>query len=272
MKLRTAAAAANNARRKLGWLLVNGRSHDTVPVFIVGSQRSGTTMLGECLGKSPEIENLGESDPRAFAEYFLRDDERIRGLIKRTPYPFMIFKPLKDSQSAGRLLALNVKSKLVWAYRNFADRINSAVKKFGRHPLDVFARFKRGDKSVWQLKGVSKRNAALIRGLDIDALSEADGAALMWYVRNSLFFDQALDRNRNVFLWSYDEFVVDPANDLRQLTDFLGASYYPFMVNAVHARSLHKAPRPRIDARIDDLCVSLYERLEAVRKSKIKTH
>ena len=225
-------------------------------------------MLGECLGRSPEIENLGESDARAFTDYFLRDDDTVERLIRKAPYRMMIFKPLKDSHRVDDLLAIGSNAKAIWAYRNYWDRINSAVKHFGKHPLDVFARYNRGEGAAWQLSAISAEDARLLAQFDIDRLSEFDGAALMWYIRNSLFFNQRLEDNDRVFLWSYDEFVSDPATELKPLTHFLGTHYYPYMTRKVHSRSIGKDSRPQLNPRIEELCDSMLERLEAVRKRK----
>src|SRR5687768_15230113 len=111
-------------------------------------------MLGEVLGKSPEIENLGESDPRAFENYFIRDVGTVSQLIRDCKYRFLVFKPLKDSERIRNLLSLSPSGKALWAYRFYMDRINSAVKEFGRHPLEVFAAFARGDRSAWQMQAI----------------------------------------------------------------------------------------------------------------------
>ena len=241
--LKKIASQSNDARRKLSWRITNCPSDETVPVFIVGAQRSGTSMLGQCLGRSPAIENTGETDPRAFSDFFLRNDNTITRLIEKTPYRMVIFKPLKDSYRVEELLALNPRGKAIWAYRNYADRINSAVRQFGRHPLDVFLQFTEAHSVAWQLIGLSTENEKLLTDLDIEKLTESDGAALMWYIRNSLFFSQQLDKNENVMLWSYDRFVADPARDIEALATFLGTEYDPFMISSVHSRSIGKNSR-----------------------------
>lgn len=261
--LRKIASQSNDAARKLRWRISNSSSDETVPVFIVGAQRSGTTMLGHCLGRSPAIENTGETDPRAFSDFFLRSDETITKLIERTPYQMMIFKPLKDSYRVEELLALNSRARVIWAYREYMDRINSAVKQFGRHPLDVFLQFVEGRGVAWQLKGLSAENETLLRDLDIEDLSESDGAALMWYIRNSLFFSQQLDKNENVLLWSYERFVAEPGKDIESLASFLGTEYDPFMTSSVHSRSIGKNSPPVLDPRIDELCANMFARLES---------
>lgn len=254
---------AVDGTRKLAWVLKNGAAADTVPVFIIGSQRSGTGMLGEVLGRSPEIENLGESDPRAFDRYFIRDDETIRRMIRDCRCRFLVFKPLKDSERIRHLLSLNTAGKALWAYRFYMDRINSAVKEFGRHPLEVFDAFARGQRDAWQMRSIDPEVERVLRRFDVADLSPHEGAALMWWVRNSLYFTLDLGAESRVRLWSYDRFVNDPRAGLDSLLRYIGARNYPYMLSKVHADSFRKDTEPALRPEIRALCQALYERLEA---------
>jgi hypothetical protein len=252
-----------NRSQKIAWRLTTGWSGETVPVFIFGSQRSGTTMLGDCLGRSPQIENLGENDQRAFQYNSLRGIKTIDRLIQKSPYRHIVFKPLKDSHRALELLQLRVDSRAIWLFRNYADRVNSAVKLFGRHPLDVFQNYKNTGTVSWQLQCLEREDGDLIRGMNLDSLTEYDGAALMWYVRNKLFFNLNLCANPSVYLLSYEAFVSKPLDEMRSLTEFLGSDFSAKMVEGVHGESLRKSEPPNIRPDIEKLCTDLYKRLEA---------
>jgi len=257
----------DNDRRKVLWRMAHRGPQDTRPVFIFGLQRSGTGMLSMCLGASPDCENLGETDARAFDGNNLRPVREIELLIEQCRFRFLVLKPLKDSHRVRELLALKPGAKAVWAYRGYLDRINSAARKFGRHPLDVFAAFQAGDRTRWQLRGMSGETAALLASINLGELSACDGAALMWWVRNSLYYDQGLEQDARVRLWSYDRFVREPQAELRALLAHLGLDLDPRMLREIHARSVGKDPAPRINERILALCRSLHDRLEATRES-----
>lgn len=255
-------AQLNDGRRKLWWVLRNGASATTAPVFIIGSQRSGTGMLGDVLGKSPEIENLGESDSRAFEHYFIRDDQTIQHLLRDCRYRFMVFKPLKDSERIRHLLSLSPSSKALWAYRFYMDRINSAVKEFGRHPLEVFDAFAKGQRNAWQMRAIDPHVEKTLKQFNVAKLTAHEGAALMWWVRNSLYFTLDLESESRIRLWSYDAFVRDSGRELKSLLGFIGANEYPYMLEDVHADSFRKDAEPVLNADIRELCQALYERLE----------
>lgn len=252
---------AKERGRKVVWRISHRGEVRCSPVFIFGSQRSGTTMLGKCLGNSPEFENLGETDPRAFSHFFLRDIDTVKDLIRQCRYRFIVFKPLKDSHRVAELLSIDPRGKGIWAFRNYEDRINSAVRQFGRHPLDVIDAFRAGDKSQWQMQGISGEVAEQLRAFTVEGLTVEDGAALMWWIRNSLYFTQQLESQQNLRLWSYDAFVQDPERRLRDVLDFVGSSFRPFMLAGVHAKSVGKEATPRLRPDVQKLCQSLYERL-----------
>ena len=126
-----------------------------------------------------------------------------------------------------------------------------------------FCSSKKNHSVAWQLIGLSSENEKLLTDLDIEKLTESDGAALMWYIRNSLFFSQQLDKNENVMLWSYDRFVADPATDIEALATFLGTEYDPFMISSVHSRSIGKNSRPALDPYVDEMCANMFTRLES---------
>lgn len=261
------------AGRKLAWIAHRSATGPAIPVFIVGSQRSGTGMLGQCLGQSPEFVNLGESDPRAFLGYTLRDDDVIGRMIDRCRFRHLVFKPLKDSHRISGLLSLREHGRAVWAYRNPMDRINSAIRQFGSHPVQAFKDFTSGKTTPWQLQGASEKVQRTIQRFDFCDMSDADGAALMWWVRNSLYVDLGLQGDQRMRLWSYDAFVSDPEAGLRRLLRFLDGQFHPYMLDSVHARSLRKEGAPSLNPEIFELCRSLYEQLEAesAKQSREKT-
>jgi len=90
--------------RNAVWRLRNDFSPNAVPVFIVGVQRSGTTMLGECLEMNPEIRHHPEHDDRAFHDFILRDEDTIDELVRRCPHKLVVFKPLTDSHRVHDLI------------------------------------------------------------------------------------------------------------------------------------------------------------------------
>ncbi|VAW31168.1 hypothetical protein MNBD_CHLOROFLEXI01-4666, partial [hydrothermal vent metagenome] len=69
----------------------------SVPVFLVGCGRSGTSMFIWQLEKSWQIELYNEDHPAAFDVYRLRDYDVIEELIEKSQAPFTLLKPILDT-------------------------------------------------------------------------------------------------------------------------------------------------------------------------------
>lgn len=218
-------------------------------------------MLGECLGRSPEVRYLGEAHSAAFVNFTLRDNASVQRLILECRFPFVVFRALKDSHRVIQLLELHPAGKAIWAFRHYFDRINSAVKMFGDHPLRVLDEWVKG-RPAWQMSGMSPEIEDVVRRFDFATMSAHDGAALMWWLRNSLFFSSKLDINDRVRLWSYDRFVSEPQPELVRLLEFLNISPDASMVALVNSRSIRKEAEPALATGVRDLCETLQQRLE----------
>ena len=72
-------------------------------------------------------------------------------------------------------------------------------------------------------------------------ISPASGAALFWYVRNSLYFEMSLDEDPNTMLVSYDRFLAEPGSVARSMCSFLGLEFGPHLI--AHVRP-HRSARP----------------------------
>jgi hypothetical protein len=253
------------ARRRLGG------PPGTTParaVYIVGAQRSGTTMLLDALGRLPGVETYGESDPRAFESFRIRGPEIISGILRASRSRAVVFKPLCDSHRTASLLEQLGPTisppRAVWVYRSPDDRIRSSVARFGDSNLQVLRRIaEAGDLTSWQAGGLSNDRIALLRSFDYDHLSAESAAGLFWYVRNSLYFDDGLDRRQDVTLCSYDAFVASPDPSMQALCRFLGLKYDKASVRRVRASP--SRPALALDERVRTLCDEMIKQLDTAR-------
>ena len=98
--------------------------------FVMGCQRSGTSMLLQLLDKSPQVITYGETERPAMRNYRLASENAIRGIMRRTPAQTVAFKPICDSHWTDRLLETYEGSKAIWIYRHYPDMVNSSLRKF----------------------------------------------------------------------------------------------------------------------------------------------
>ena len=104
-------------------------------LFIIGCQRSGTTLMTEILEKDWDVKVYPEHSP-------LSNQDRLDGLrlnplpeVKRAldadRYPLVVLKPLVETQNADGLLEFFPRSRAIWMYRHYRDVANSNLKRFG---------------------------------------------------------------------------------------------------------------------------------------------
>lgn len=266
-KIRSGLKLARTHGRKWLWERSHNHAPNAVPVFIFGAQRSGTTMLGECLGQNPEVRHYPEHDGRAFNNFILRDQQVIQELISACPQRVIVFKPLTDSHRVLNLLEKFEGSKAIWMYRRYENRATSAVTKFGRHNLDLLREFAEGrGLDCWQAQGLGPEEIELIRSFSPQSLTPQAAAVLFWYLRNKLFFNQGLEEHRTVILVAYEHVIRHPNEAMREICRFLGCNFDPAMVRDIHAGSLKLRPVPDLSPRLRLLGDEMYEQLEQVRR------
>lgn len=242
-----------------------GPPGSAVPVWVAGVQRSGTNLLVRSLAVSPSVRVYGESDRRAFRRFRLRSDDVLRGLVRTSPFRAVVFKPLCDAHRVAELLGMDglASGRAVWVYRSVDARAASAVAKFGDANRRALAEIARGaGAGLWQAEGLSAESIALIRSLDVEALTPLSAAALFWCVRNALLFDQGLDDRDDVAVLSYESFRADPEARIRELWRFIGTEDAPDSTRIpARIRRPRGAERVSIDERVRVACDAMTERL-----------
>jgi hypothetical protein len=238
----------------------------TTPVFLVGLQRSGTNMVARALEANPEFEVRNENDGAAFDRFQLRPLPVVRDVVMRSRQRFLVMKPLIDSHRVDELLAgLGTPSpgRALWTYRNVDGRVRSALSKFGDQNLQVVRAIAEGrGGELWQAQRLSDDARRLIQSLDIDKVTMETASALIWYIRNSLYFELGLDGRGDCLLVSYDRLLEDPDRELRRVSGFLDTEFQPAMAAGIARRSPSTARELAIDPVVRERCGDLERRLE----------
>jgi Sulfotransferase domain len=257
------------AIRKMRWRLMHrDRKECAAPVFLVGVGRSGTNLLAHSLDEMPEFQVYNEGNTRAFDNFRIRPLPDIEPLIRQSRAKFVLFKPLCESHRTPELLDyFGQQARAIWAYRNVDGRVRSTVAKFGDSNLRVLRAYAAGEEpepwSTWQVQGLSAENSDFIRSFDFSRLSAESAAALFWYVRNSLYFEMALDQRPDTMLVNYDDLLAEPERVALGLCSFLNLPYRREMIANIDRRRPTQRPPLAIDHRIRERCSELKERLDA---------
>lgn len=264
-------------RRKLarGWKRARQRLRPRDPqasaLFVVGAQRSGTTMLLDALDAHSDTQVFHESDRRAFDDAWrLRPLAARRKLVEQARCRWVVMKPLLDVQHLDRLLEVHPGSRAIFLVRDFADVALSSVEKWGGMLRDAVLRVAVDDHSDhWMAERLPAERHGALRDMVGDEIDAPTAAALRWWLRNELFFDLLLDtRQDEVLPVRYETLVSSPEASLEAIFAFLGLAPTRRAVSRIAADRMGRGTEETIDPAVARRCRALEERLDAVIEAR----
>jgi len=220
-------------------------------------------MVGRVLDRMMEVDHFPEGDRRAFHRYRIRDRQTRDKLRAESNARCVLFKPIADSHLVLDLMADHPPSRALWVYRRWPDVVNSAVKAWGGHWLEVMQGIAGGTGDWgWRQERISDDCLRTVRELVRPDMTPWDAMAIFWFLRNRIYFDQGLDHRRDVMLVRYEALVTDPPTAFERICAFLGIEFQPEAVASVHARSIRKAPCPVTNQDITGTCDALLSEMD----------
>lgn len=235
-------------------------------VFVAGMQRSGTNLLMDVLDASLMTQVFHETDVRAFHEYQMRELDVIHQLVQACPAPVFVIKALCELDRIKLLMETFSPAKTLWVVRDWRDSVNSAIKSFDNF-VSQWHRLTRGDPCSWRGRGMSPATREQLARLYHPGASEAEGAAIMWFYRNVLFFEQQLDADARVRVVFYEDLVQHPMDVVAAVYDFAGLSGFSAAIaRRIHARSVKHHSLPDISPEVASLCDGLLSRFVAMQR------
>jgi hypothetical protein len=239
-------------------------------LFIVGCQRSGTTLLSRIFERDMNSASYGEASifSRTTEPYRLRlrSMDEIATKIVDTPARLVVLKPLVESQNILQLLNHFTESRAIWLFRDFRDVAASNLHKFGKQnsikDLRIIAE---GSSDDWRNERLSNVMRDYVRSLYSENMSPVDAAVIFWIVRNQLFFDLALDQHRRIHLCKYESLTTDPIVVTKQIYDFIKQPYPAGNITAeTHPHSIRKGKALTISPFIDEKAKALLAKMDTV--------
>lgn len=249
-----------------------------VTVFILGCQRSGTTMLMDSFDRDPQARIFGEFSRlngfnpglrRLWPQNTKRFDIRMRPVaevarvIAGVRYPLVVSKPLVESQHAVALLEAVPSSSAVWVFRDYRDVAASNVRKFGAaSAVADLAPVVAGDTANWRAEFVPDDVGALIARHYRPDMSPYDAGALFWYLRTRLYFDLGLDAHPRVLPLRYEALVADADRWLAEIYRHVGAEWPgPVVSEDIHTASVGRAADVTLSPQVGAACEQLWTKL-----------
>ena len=232
-------------------------------IFVAGMQRSDTNMLMEILDKSFETNVCHEYDPRAFDNYQMREKSVIQKLIKASCAPKFVIKALFELQDLRSLMEVFHPAKVIWIIREYDDVVNSLLNSFPDMEK-LILRVMHDNSDEWLGRGMTEKTRSELISLAEPGMGDASAAAMHWYLRNILFFDQSFETDRQVLLISYEKLVVQAEVEIKKICEFIGIRYKPRMSQNIFCSSISRKQKPVIDPRMKGLCNQLQLRFKEI--------
>jgi sulfotransferase family protein len=268
-RLRTRAQHAIGEHRRL---LGGAPTGPGAVLLVLGCQRSGTTLVTDLLAADPAVKvypehsELSASDPRG-----LRLDPlpTVAQRLHRSRFPVVVLKPLVESQNAPALLAGLPNARVLWMFRHYADVARSNLARFGESNGIKNLRSIAEGGDDWRTEHVSADVQRVVRAHFDGAMSPWDAAALFWWARNALFFEQELDTRADVRTCRYEELVAEPARVLSEIYAFAGSACpRELAIESVSTGSIALGREIPLSREVAERCEHLLERLEGVHAGK----
>ncbi|MCC6456096.1 MAG: sulfotransferase domain-containing protein [Caldilineaceae bacterium] len=252
-------------------------------LFIVGCQRSGTTMMTRIFEQDLNTKVFAETSRLSSLDQpkrlRLNPLDSVKRVIEQELAPIVILKPLVESQNIPELLDYFEGSKAIWLYRQYKDVAASYVEKWGEghsaKDLRVIVEQRPND---WRPEHLPESVVQIVREHFSEEMNSHDASALYWYVRNSLFFSRRLDSDPRVMLCKYEVLAASPVEALQQIYQFIGHEFPgEGIASMVHEASVSRGQDIRLSPEIDCLCCELLQQLDntfslrSVRASRDET-
>jgi hypothetical protein len=241
-------------------------------VFIVGCQRSGTTLLNSIFdrdwrtGVYKEQSRLSSRDSDKGLR--LNPLDEVAAAIAANPAPIVVLKPLVESQNLPELLDYFQGSKAVWLYRRHTDVAASYVRRWNDRSISDLRSIVY-DRNDWRNERVSPEVREIVRAHFSEGMAPHDASALYWFSRNRHFIDRGLDSDPRVTLCCYEMLVEHPRDEVARLYDFIDARLSTTsLTDHVHARSVQRGSSVTLSESVDALCTALLNRLDDIRASQ----
>ena len=210
-----------------------------------------------------EFSELSSNDDKSRIR--LNSLELVEKEFAKVKASFIVAKPLVESQNILQLLDYFHNSKAVWLFRNYRGVALSNIKYFGiKNGIKDLRPIVSNESQDWRSEKVSRHVRKTISKYFSDDMNPHDAAVLFWFARNSLYFDLELHKDPRILLCSYEDFVLDPEKNVKNIYRHVGRVYpKQNITTAVHSNSRNNGQQIELSPEIKDLAQELQDRLEA---------
>jgi len=189
-----------------------------------------------------------------------QDYSTVLGRLRRLPFEIVAAKPLVESASATALMDAAGAVKAVWMLRHYPEVAQSNVSRFGMdNPYRDLQPIRSRDALDWRYRGVTEETWETVSALLNRRLTPFDAAALFWWTRNQLYFDQRLWADDRIRILRYERACNQPEEVIRSLSGHIGVAL-PLGSITPRVRAQPSPPKTReFDPAVEGLCRKLWD-------------
>ena len=249
--------------------LISGRSKKVI--FIVGCQRSGTTMLQNVFSNDWRTRIFSERNKitnKRKNSLRLKNETKLSKSLENISSSLLILKPLAETQSINEYNERISNSHVLFLYRNYKDVANSYVKAFnGVVSKDVKSILNINPSKKWLYESLEKSSRNVIRKYHQNDINNYEKACLVWCARNIAFLHQNIASRADTLMLKYENFVNDPEESIQQIYEFLNVRPPCYRITkGVYSKSIGKGESIDISKDIERLCEEI---LQLMDKKKV---
>jgi hypothetical protein len=263
------------ARKVVRHFFVKNENGHKKILFIVGCQRSGTTLMTRIFERDRrtwvygEFSKLSSLDKRH--KIRLNPLSAVKEVVEKNKASLIILKPLVESQNTLKLLDYFDGSKALWMYRDYKNVLLSNLQHWGLYNgIKNLRAIVTNEPDNWRSENVSEYTRGIINKYFSENMNPYDAAALFWFARNRLFFELGLDENPRVLMCKYEDLLSAPPAVMRGVYAFLEYDYpTDDILVDIHANPKEKRKAVELLPEVDALCEDLLDKLHAAYQVKL---
>lgn len=244
-------------------------------LFIVGCQRSGTTLMTRIFKRDihtrvfGEFSRISNQDPDNIR---LNPLHRVKEQLKDENADFIIGKPLVESQRIREILDYFEESRAIWMFRHYKDVAFSNLNRFGEgNGLDDLEPIAWKMPFNWRTELISEATQEQIIKIFDKNMSPLDAAAWFWWVRNRIFFEHNLYDDQRIKLVKYEDLAIQPQKIMKEIYRFSGAPYPGDQIlSEISPGSVGKASDQQLSLEVADKCEEMW--LELNKKYELQNN
>ena len=277
LKKRTIKKYAARFSKRIGFFARGfNEKIESVPVLILGMQRSGTTIIEYVLDLCKDTWVFHERENNnIYSNFRIKDFKDMRRAMGSINANYCVFKPLADCHLISEFVTEFPNIKIIWIYRNYEDTVNSWLQKwegvdqvlkklfFEENSIDAILSSSDTEVSKegklfaeWFHESTSRNDYAqdlFVKYKDL-SLNSHEVLCIAWLIRNKVILDNYSENKKNILLLNYERLVGNKERYFDSLFNFLDIQLEDKYLHEVHGKAVRKSKFPAISEVLKDDC------------------